>query len=133
APGDVGGQRLTYVYDGLRRRVSRTDAAGTTQYLYGNPDNALLVSNTRDPAGVLTTYDDDGRRLFALQRGSTRYGVATDQPGSPRVITDTASALVKVVAYDSFGNITLDSNPGFEIPHRLCRRWWLMARLESYA
>jgi YD repeat-containing protein len=47
----VGGQTVTYAYDGLRRRVSRTDAAGTTQYLYGHPDNALPVSNTRDPAG----------------------------------------------------------------------------------
>lgn len=113
----VGGQTRTYAYDGQRRRVSRTDPSGTTQYLYGNPDDDLQVSNTRDPAGVLTTYYyDDGRRLFALQRGSTRYYVATDQLGSPRVITDTAGALVKFVEYDSFGNITLDDNPGFDLP-----------------
>jgi RHS repeat-associated protein len=113
----VGGQTLTYAYDGLRRRVSRTDAAGTTQYLYGNPVEDLQVSNSRDPAGVLTTYYyDDGRRLFALQRGNIRYYVATDHLGSPRVITDATGSLVKVVEYDSFGNITLDSNPAFHIP-----------------
>ena len=113
----VGGQTVTYAYDGLRRRVSRTDTAGTTQYLYGNPDNALQISNTRNPAGLLTTYYyDDGKRLFALQRSGTRYYVATDQLGSPRVITDPAGALVKVVEYDSFGNITQDSNPAFALP-----------------
>jgi len=113
----VGGQTGLYAYDGLRRRVSRIDAVGTTQYLYGNPDHALQVSNTRDPVGVLTIYYyDDGRRLFALQRGSTLYDVATGQLGSPRVITDTAGTLVQVVEYDRFGHITLDSNPGFELP-----------------
>ena len=33
----VGGQTVTYGYDGLGRRVSRTDAGGTRQYLYGDP------------------------------------------------------------------------------------------------
>jgi len=113
----VDGQTVTYAYDGLRRRVSRTDAAGTIQYLYGNPDNNLQVSNTRDLGGVLTTYYyDDGSRLFALQRGSARYYVATDQLGTPRVITDSAGALMKVVEYDSFGTMTLDSNPSFAMP-----------------
>src|SRR5262249_6361915 len=79
--------------------------------------NALQVSNTRDPAGVLTTYYyDDGRRLFAMQRGGVRFYVATDQLGSPRVVTDTSGALVKVIEYDSFGEITGDSNPGGGVP-----------------
>ncbi|MEO8132570.1 MAG: RHS repeat-associated core domain-containing protein [Betaproteobacteria bacterium] len=112
----VGGQTMTYVYDGLRRRVSRTSAAGTTQYLYGSPDNDLQVSNTRSPAGILTTYYyDDSRRLFAIQRGANRYYVASDQLGSPREIIDAAGAVVKVIEYDSAGSITLDSNPAFEL------------------
>ncbi len=113
----VGGQTVTYAYDGLRRRVSRTDAAGTTQYLYGNPDDDLQVTNTRDPGGVLTTYYyDEARRLFALQRGGVRYYVATDQLGSPRVVTDATGNLVKVVEYDAFGVVTADSNPSFDLP-----------------
>ncbi|MEO8133744.1 MAG: RHS repeat-associated core domain-containing protein, partial [Betaproteobacteria bacterium] len=113
----VGGQTVTYAYDGLRRRVSRTVAAGTTQYLYGNPDDDLQVSNTRAPSGVLTTYYyDEGRRLFAMQRGALRYYIATDQLGSPRVLTDTAGAVVRVLEFDAFGNVTADSNPAFELP-----------------
>ena len=45
----------------------------------------------RAPSGELTTYhyDEDGL-LFALERGGARYYVATDQVGTPRVVTDAA-------------------------------------------
>ena len=71
----------------------------------------------RAPSGELTFlyYDDEGL-LYALQRGASRYYVATDQVGSPRVVTDAAGTVVKTVAYDSFGNVTADSAPGFELP-----------------
>ncbi|MBL0124794.1 MAG: hypothetical protein IPP88_19450 [Betaproteobacteria bacterium] len=107
---------MTYAYDGLRRRVSRTDAGGTTQYLYGNPENSLHVTHTRNTSGVLTTYYyDEGRRLFALQRGAIRYYVATDQLGSPRVISDAAGTVAKATDYDAFGQVTADSNPAFDV------------------
>ncbi len=113
----VGAQTITYAYDGLRRRTSRTDAGGTVQYLYGNPENALQLTHARDAGGVLTTYYyDEGRRLFALQRGASRFYVATDPLGSPRVVTDAAGTPVKVVEYDTFGAITQDSNPAFDLP-----------------
>jgi RHS repeat-associated protein len=113
----AGGQTVSFAYDGLRRRTGRTDAGGTTQYLYGSPDDALLLTQSRNPAGVLTTYFyDEGRRLFALQRGANRFYVGSDQVGSPRVVTDSAGAVVKVVEYDGYGVPTLDSNPAFELP-----------------
>ncbi len=113
----VGGATITYAYDGLRRRTSRTDASGTTSYLYGNPDDDFQVTQTRAPSGVLTTYSrGDGGRLFALQRGSERFYVATDQLGSPRLVTDAAGVPVKVLSYDGFGQLRADSNPGWELP-----------------
>ncbi|MBK8742437.1 MAG: hypothetical protein IPM02_24415 [Betaproteobacteria bacterium] len=112
----VGGQTVTYAYDGLRRRVSRTDAGGTTQYLYGNPESALQITHARNSSGVLTTYYyDEGRRLFALQRGATRYYVATDQLGSPRVIADATGVVTRATDYDAFGEVIADSNPAFDI------------------
>src|SRR5450759_4468399 len=70
----MGGQTITYAYDGMRRRTARTDVNGTAQYLYGNPENALQVTHARSAAGILTTYYyDEGRRLYALQRGANRY------------------------------------------------------------
>jgi YD repeat-containing protein len=74
----VGGKTVTYSYDGLGRRASRTDG-GTTQYLYGNPSDAFQVTAVRDPSGTLTVlfYDGDGH-LIAFDRGGSRYYVATD-------------------------------------------------------
>jgi RHS repeat-associated protein len=112
----VGGQAITYGYDGLGRRVSRTNGSGTYQYLYGDPASHLVTA-MRGPTGELTTlfYDTAGL-LIALERGGVRYYVATDQVGTPRVVSSSTGALVKTVEYDSFGNLNVDSNPAFDLP-----------------
>jgi RHS repeat-associated protein len=108
---------VSYVYDGLGRRAGRTQGADATQYLYGNPGDPLQITAVRAPSGDLTAYyyDEDGL-LYALQRGAARYYVATDQAGTPRVVTDSAGTVVKALAYDSFGVVTSDSDPGFDLP-----------------
>jgi RHS repeat-associated protein len=112
----AGGQAVTYAYDAFGRRVARTTAAGKTQYLYGDPQNVFLVTASRSSSGVLTTYlYDESGRMFALERGGSRYYVATDHLGSPRVIFS-AGGVVKTLEYDAFGGLVSDSNPGFELP-----------------
>jgi RHS repeat-associated protein len=112
----VGGQTITYGYDGLARRVSRSDSSGTYQYLYGDPASHLVTA-TRAPSGELTTlfYDTEGL-LIAMDRGGARYYVASDQIGSPRVVSNSAGTAVKVIEYDSLGNVLADSNPVFDLP-----------------
>jgi RHS repeat-associated protein len=113
----ASGASVTYAYDGLGRRVARTDAAGTEQYFYGNPGDPLQITAVRDEAGVLTTlYYDEAGLLFALQRSGSWYYVATDAVGTPRVISDASGQVVKVLDFDSFGNPTADSNPTFVLP-----------------
>jgi RHS repeat-associated protein len=113
----VGGETITYGYDGLGRRVSRTSSAGTTQYLYGSPANMFLLTQVRDPAGVLTTlFYDDGGLLFALERGGARFYIATDQVGTPRLVTDSTGHVVRMLEFDSFGGAMSDSNPTFDLP-----------------
>ena len=46
----AGGATVSYAYDGFGRRTARTDAAGTTKYLYGDPQNMLPGSPRRSPA-----------------------------------------------------------------------------------
>jgi RHS repeat-associated protein len=112
----VAGQPVSYAYDGLGRRVSRTDGNGTTQYLYGDPSSPLVTA-VRSPAGSFTAfYYDTAGLLIALERGGVRYDIATDQVGTPRVITDSTGAIVKTLEYDAFGNIVTDSNPTFDLP-----------------
>jgi RHS repeat-associated protein len=113
----VGGQTVTYGYDGFGRRTSRTDATGTAQYLYGNPENDLQLTAARDAAGGLSTYlYDDGGRLIGIQRGTTRYYVATNILGSPVAVADAMGTLVKRLEWDAFGTLVTDSNPGFDLP-----------------
>ncbi len=113
----IDSEIVTYDYDGLGRRVGRTDPSGTTQYLYGYPESLFLVTDVRDPAGVLTTlyYDDDGF-LFAMDRGGSMYYIGTDQVGTPHVVADSTGTIVKVLEYDSFGILINDSNTGFDLP-----------------
>ncbi|MBP8298009.1 MAG: RHS repeat protein, partial [Burkholderiales bacterium] len=112
----VGGQPITYAYDGLGRRVSRTTAAGTYEFLYGDPASHLVTA-VRDTDGQLTTlYYDSVGLLFALQRGAARYYVATDQVGTPRVVTDNAGVIVKQLEFDTFGVELTDTAPGFDLP-----------------
>jgi len=114
----VGGTTVSYAYDGFGRRVGRQVGSGEwQQYFYGSLSNPYLVTASRDPAGVLTTYHYDGfAHLFALQRGADWYYVATDQVGTPRVVSDAGGTIVKAMDYDSYGVLLSDSNreqPGF--------------------
>ena len=60
--------------------------------------------------------------LFAMDRGGSMYYVGTDQIGTPRVVADSTGTVVKVVEYDSFGNLISDSNPEFDLPIGFRRR-----------
>ena len=112
----VGAQPISYAYDGIGRRVSRTDTGGTTRYLYGDPASHLVTA-VRDTAGALTKlYYDTAGMLIALERGGARYHVAVDQVGTPRVVSDSTGVVVKVTDADSFGNSIADSNPAFVLP-----------------
>ena len=113
----VGGNTVTYSYDGLGRRVSRTDSGGTTQYLYGDPSNPFLVNAVRTPDGTLTVlYYDAAGNLAAFDCGGSRYYVATDTVGTPRVVTDATGTVVKALAYSSYGDVLSDSAPSFTLP-----------------
>lgn len=111
-----GPGETSFSYDGLGRRVARTDTSGTTEYLYGHPWNQMLVTAVRDSSGELTVlYHDRAVGYYAMNRDGTTYYIATDQIGSPKVVTDSSGAVVKVIEYDSFGKRLTDSNPGFEL------------------
>ena len=112
------GNTVAYAYDGYGRRVGRKNGLENwSQYLYADPQKAYPVTATRDPDGVLTTYHyDDFGHLFAFQRGVDWYYVASDQVGSPRVVSDTFGNIIKTLDYDSYGVLIADSDPGFDLP-----------------
>ncbi len=109
-------KKITYTYDSMNRRVARTDENGTTQYLYGNPNHPFQLTAVRSPSGSLSRYHyDDFGLLFALERDNNWYYITTDQLGTPRVVCDANGELVKVLEYDSFGQVMADCHPEFEL------------------
>jgi RHS repeat-associated protein len=113
----AGGATVTYAYDAFGRRTARTDAGGTTKYLYGNPANMFQVTASTGPDGALSSYFYDGDdRLYAIERDGERYYVASDQIGSPRlVIRASDGSVVRRVDYDAYG-IERDASGTFELP-----------------
>jgi len=50
-----------------------------------------------------------------LEKAGKTYRIITDQLGSPRLVIDAASGdIAQRLDYDEFGNVLLDSNPGFQ-------------------
>jgi RHS repeat-associated protein len=50
-----------------------------------------------------------------LTKGGATYRIVSDQLGSPRLVVDVATgAVAQRLVYDTFGNVTMDTNPGFQ-------------------
>lgn len=109
-------QDIFYDYDALGRIVARTSSSKTWRYYYGNPANIYQVTQFMDHQNnVSSFYYTDNSLVFAMKRGSDWYYFATDKVGSPRIIADATGSVVRRIDYDSFGNITQDTNPDFYI------------------
>jgi RHS repeat-associated protein len=60
-------------------------------------------------------YADERMPVVMITAGVTYY-LAYDQVGSLRAVADAAGNVVKLLTYDSFGNIIADTSAGFQIP-----------------
>ena len=112
----VGTATVTYGYDALGRRVSRTTGGATEQFLYGDPNDPQRLTASI-AGGTLTTYEYDAAgRLIGLDRGGTQYYVVTDEDGSPLAVVDATGTIVKTITYDAYGEVLSDSAPSFDLP-----------------
>jgi RHS repeat-associated protein len=110
-----GGTVISYVVDGNNRRVGKKVNGVLTQgFLYGD---GLRVAAELDGSGsVVSRFVYGGTHVPAyMVRGGVAFRIITDQLGSVRVVINSASgAVVQRMDYDSYGNVTLDTNPGFQ-------------------
>ena len=106
------GRQIGYVVVGGGLRVGRiVNGTLVAGYLY-RPDG--LVAAQTDAAGnVVARFGYDGSRLVLVQRDGRDLLVTTDQLGSPVLLVDSATGEVaESIAYDAWGNVIADSNPG---------------------
>ncbi len=84
-----------FLYDGQLQPIAEMDAAGqiVEQFVYGTRPNV--------PDYII--------------KGGVVYRVISNQVGSPVLIVDASTgAVVQQLRYDAWGNVTQDTNPGFQ-------------------
>ena len=101
-----GTESIVYVYDGLGRRVARTDSGGTTEYFYGDLRSLHQVTAIRTPDGVFNNlYWTDQGFLYSVQRDGVLHYVGCDPIGTPRIVVDGLGNVVAAPDMDTFGNL----------------------------
>jgi len=104
--------------DGENRRIGKTINGTLVQgFLY---ENQLEPVAELDGAGNLVSrfvYCGCGAGnspQYMVKNGVT-YRILSDHLGSPRLVVDvTTGAILQRMDYDEFGNVILDTNPGFQ-------------------
>lgn len=113
---DVSGGTVSYTYDGYGRRVARTEGGATTEYLYADVNNPTQVTVAKGPTGSRTHYFyDPFGRVYAFERDGDWHYVATDQVGTPRVVTEADGTVARQIDRNAFGAVTSDTAPDFPL------------------
>jgi RHS repeat-associated protein len=110
------GEVVEYVIDGANRRIGKKVNGVLVQgFLYENP---LRIAAELDGSGNVVSRFVYGHRVnvpeYMVRNGLT-YRFLTDPIGSVRLVVNaTTGAVVQRIDYDEFGNVTSDSNPGWQ-------------------
>jgi len=112
-PGDI---TIEYVIDGQNRRVGKKVNGTLTQgFLYKDQLNPIAELDGSGNISARFIYGDKANVPAYMEKDGKTYRIISDHLGSPRVVIDTATGdVVQRVAYDVWGNITEDTNPGFQ-------------------
>jgi RHS repeat-associated protein len=110
------GTAIDYVVDGQNRRVGKKVNGTLTQgFLY---QNALKPVAQLDGSGNVVSrfvYGSRGNVPDYFTKGTSTYRILSDHLGSPRLIVSTSTgSIVEEIDYDEFGNVTNDTQPGFQ-------------------
>ncbi|MBQ0775872.1 MAG: RHS domain-containing protein [Gammaproteobacteria bacterium] len=107
---------IEYGHNAMGNRVAKSVNGQTTEkYLWLDKTTLLATYDANNNLKQRFEYTLGHAPTSFMQNGN-RYYIATDHLGSPRAISDESGNIVKAIAYDSYGNVTSDSNPAFTIP-----------------
>ncbi len=110
------GFTIEYIIDGQNRRIGKKVNGVLVQgFLYQNQLNPVAEL---DGTGALVSrfvYGTKANVPDYLIKGGITYRIVSDHLGSPRLVVNTTDGTVaQRMDYDEFGNITLDTAPGFQ-------------------
>ncbi|MDQ6799856.1 MAG: hypothetical protein M3041_03365 [Acidobacteriota bacterium] len=110
------GTLIEYVIDAQNRRVGKKiNGTLSRQYLYSD---ALRIAAELDGSGNIVSrfiYATRSNVPDLMQNGGAIYRIVSDHLGSPRLIVNAFNGdIAEQIEYDEFGNVTNDTNPGFQ-------------------
>jgi len=111
-----GSLAVDYVIDGRNRRVGKKVGGTLVQgFLYGNQLEPIAEL---DGSGNLVSrfvYVSKAHVPDYMVKAGVTYRIVSDHLGSVRLVVNTIDgSIAQRMDYDEFGNVTLDSNPGFQ-------------------
>jgi RHS repeat-associated protein len=110
------GTRIDYVIDGANRRIGKKVGGTLVQgFLYRN--ELTPVAELGGAGNVIARFVYGTRTNVPdyMEKGGVRYRIIPDRLGSVRLVLDSSTGgVVQRMDYDEFGNVTLDTNPGFQ-------------------
>lgn len=110
------GTEIEYLIDGRDRRIGKlVDGVLTQGFLYRDQYEPIAQVDGNGQVVARFIYASaDHVPDYMIKNGDT-YRLITDHLGSPRFVIDTGSGIVvQEMQYDVFGNVILDTNPGFQ-------------------
>ncbi len=111
-----GGTQIEYLIDGRNRRIGKKVNGVLTQgFLY--QDQLKPVAELDGTGAVVSrfVYGSRPNSPEYIIKGGTTYRIISDHLVSPRLVIDVnAGTIAQRLDYDEFGNVILDTNPGFQ-------------------
>ena len=109
------GNAIAYVIDGRGRRVGKkVNNVLVKGFLYGDSLRPVAELDGADNVVSRFVYAESHAPIYMTKAGVT-YQLIKDELGSVRLVVDTATGTIaQRIDYDSFGRVTLDTNPGFQ-------------------
>lgn len=110
------GSAIDYVIDGQNRRIGKKVNNVLTQgWLYQDSLRPIAELNGNNQVVSRFVYGQHGNVPAYLIKGGIAYRIVTDHLGSPRFVINTQDgSVVQELAYDVWGKVTVDTNPGFQ-------------------
>jgi RHS repeat-associated protein len=112
-PGDI---TLDYLVDGRNRRIGKKVNGTLVQgFLYQDQLNPVAELDGEGNVTARFVYADKPNVPAYMIRDGVSYRILSDHLGSPRLVVNSDSGeIVQRLDYDVWGNILLDTNPGFQ-------------------
>ncbi|HEX8409583.1 MAG TPA: RHS repeat-associated core domain-containing protein, partial [Thermoanaerobaculia bacterium] len=112
----AGTTSIEYVIDAQNRRIGKK-LNGTLAQGWIYTDQLRIAAET-DGTGAIVSRFVYGTRSnapdYMIRNGAT-YRILSDHLGSPRLVVNTSDGtILQRIDYDEFGNVTSDTNPGFQ-------------------